>query len=428
MGPSEFKSEVKEVRKEQVIGQILAAQSIIYALPTAQILGEFALEVVRTVPGVKSAGLCFKGFLHPIQDSVKTCEDCSSLNHLGDDKSPFKCGFAGKEGIWVLPLKTAIQVYGFYQIGIENPIQFEDYKPIIKNFANVIAITLENSWQRQNLEAANAELMNHRENLQCLVEERTKDINAQKEQLKAYAEELELVNEELRDFVHIASHDLQEPLRRVSNFGGLLKEQSKNFDQKSLGYLNRMQNSTKRMHDLLDDLRTYSKLISSKRKCFESVDLEMTIRQTLVDLEILLKETGGRVEIGSLATIEADRFQMGELFQNLISNSLNYRKKGSHPFIKIQGQNSSSANGLYKIWVEDNGIGFEEKYKDRIFKPYERLNNKSEHQGTGIGLTICKKIVERHGGCIEVSSKVNKGTTFTIKLPLKQTKKFSHKL
>jgi signal transduction histidine kinase len=227
-------------------------------------------------------------------------------------------------------------------------------------------------------------------------------------------------NEELRDFVHIVSHDFQEPLRKISIFSDRLDGKSQESTEKGAFYLERLQHSVKRMQDLMNDLVKYSKIVPSKTKSIQSVNLEGIIQKVLIDLEILLNETEGKVELEPLSTIQADPFQMRGLFQNLIANSLKYHKKGVPPLIKIKGQTSPSQSGFYEIRVEDNGIGFDEKYTSRIFRPFERLHRESEYKGTGMGLTLCKKIVERHGGSIDVNSKVNEGTTFIINLPLKQ--------
>lgn len=231
---------------------------------------------------------------------------------------------------------------------------------------------------------------------------------------------LQASNEELRDFVHIVSHDFQEPLRKISIFSDRLEKETPDLNEKGMFYLDRVQNSAKRMQNLMNDLVKYSKIVPSKGGSYQSVNLQEIIQQVEVDLEILINETGGKVEIKPLSIIQADPFQMRGLFQNLIANSLKYHKKNIPPLVKIEGQTSPSQSEFYEIRVEDNGIGFDEKFTSRIFKPFERLHRESEYKGTGMGLTLCKKIVDRHGGNIDVKSKVNEGTTFIINLPLKQ--------
>ena len=143
--------------REIILGQILAAQSIMHALPSKKQLEEFVLETLRSIPGIKSTGLCIKGFLKPLEDLEGNCQNCSNLEHLTDGNKGFSCGFADKEGVWVLPLQTSSQLYGFLQIK-ELDKQFEDYKLIIHNFTNILTITIENQWQQENLRKTNTKL------------------------------------------------------------------------------------------------------------------------------------------------------------------------------------------------------------------------------------------------------------------------------
>ncbi len=197
--------------KERILGQILTAQSILHALPPGKKLEEFVIEVIRSVPGVELVGLCLRGFSGPMGDFDEGCPDCSCWKNYTGDQLNIRCGFSGMENIWVLPLKTSLREYGFLQIRGNETCEMDQFKPIIKNFANVVTITMENQWQQNNLEALNAELKNHRNKLESVVAGRTSKINAQKEQLKNYAAELEITNEDMRHFIHIASHDLREP-------------------------------------------------------------------------------------------------------------------------------------------------------------------------------------------------------------------------
>ncbi len=164
----------------------------------------------------------------------------------------------------------------------------------------------------------------------------------------------------------------------------------------------------------MNDLLRYSRLVSSNIKEFSLIRLEDVVQQVLLDLEIQLDETGGKVELKSLPSLEADFFQMTQLFQNLITNSLKYSKKDNKPLIRIEGATLKDSPGFCEITIIDNGIGFDEKYLDRIFKPFARLHGPGEFQGTGLGLTLCKKIVEYH------ESSFGKGTTFILSFPVKQ--------
>ncbi len=240
------------------------------------------------------------------------------------------------------------------------------------------------------------------------------DRKAAEEKLKAYSVELERSNKDLQDFAAIASHDLQEPLRKIITFGDRLQAMVPDLPQKGDDCLQRMQKAAERMQRLIDDLLVYSR-VTTKAQPFKSVDLKDLVHQVLEDLEVGIKKSKGTIHVNGLPTLRADVFQMRQLFQNLISNSLKYHREGTPPVINVDC--FQRENGGWKITLEDNGIGFDEKYTKKIFKPFERLHGKNEYEGTGMGLAICKKIVSRHGGTISVRSKPLSGTTFTIYFP-----------
>lgn len=239
--------------------------------------------------------------------------------------------------------------------------------------------------------------------------------------LKKINHSLYAKNEELMDFIHFASHDFQEPLRKVFLFSDRLNEEVEGLSEQGLHYIGRLQNSVERMQKLMNDLVFYSNAVSAELKSTQIINLNEVIQEILVDFEIELKKSNGTVEVSTLSPIEADSFQIRGLFHNLISNSLKYRKRDVAPQIKIKGQAPSSQTGLYEIHFQDNGIGFDNKFKSQIFKPFKRLHGKDDYLGTGLGLTLCKKILERHGGQIDVKSEVNVGSTFIIKIPFKQS-------
>jgi PAS domain S-box-containing protein len=302
----------------------------------------------------------------------------------------------------------------------------------------------------------------HAEQLEQMVRERTTELvatNAElreeveerrraEELVRATARELERSNSELEKFAYIASHDLQEPLRKIQAFGDRL--QSKFRDQLPDGgrdYIDRMLGSAGRMRKLIDDLLVLSR-VTSKAKPFEPIDLGAVVREVLVDLEVRLEQTKGRVDVGPLPRIDADPSQMRQLFQNLLGNALKFHRPGVPPAVRVRGElvpgppgseavpaalrseaaGTASVLGnlagpaplTCRVTVQDNGIGFEAKYRERIFEVFQRLHGRDEYEGTGVGLAICRKIVERHGGTITAHSDPGGGATFVVSLPVRQ--------
>ncbi len=236
---------------------------------------------------------------------------------------------------------------------------------------------------------------------------------------RKYTEELKRSNQELEQFAYIASHDLQEPLRKIQAFGDRVRSKYHDvLDERGQDYLRRMQEAAARMQALVTDLMLLSR-VTSKAQPFVKVDLDQVVREVLSDLEVRLERVGGQVEVSDLPTVKADPLQMRQLLQNLISNALKFHPEDRPPVVKVYGR-ILAARGVkspaYQIHVEDNGIGFDEKYLDRIFKPFQRLHGRNTFEGSGIGLAICHKIAERHGGAITATSTPGQGATFTITL------------
>jgi len=233
--------------------------------------------------------------------------------------------------------------------------------------------------------------------------------------------ELERRNEELQNFTFAASHDLQEPLRKIQTFSDFIGLSfSDQIGEKGRDYLKRMIETATRMRDLLQSLQKYSRL-TSMAEPFVKVDLNRIAREAISDLEIQMQDTGAVVEMGDLPEIEADPAQMRQLFQNLLENALKFRKSEEQTRVRIHSNCSSMPqNGQCAIYIEDNGIGFEEKYMDLIFKPFQRLHPKDEYGGAGMGLAICARVVEHHSGRITAKSTPGEGSTFIVTLPTRQ--------
>ncbi len=238
------------------------------------------------------------------------------------------------------------------------------------------------------------------------------------EALESRTQQLARSNKELEQFAYIASHDLQEPLRKISAFGSRLS--SKYHDalgDQGVDYVSRMQNAAVRMQSLIDGLLAYSR-ITTKAQPFSGVDLSVIVSEVLGDLETKIKDTGAVVRSDVAAVVEADALQMRQLFQNLIGNSLKYHAPGVAPVVDVRA--SEDGRDCIAV-VADKGIGFEQKYAEQIFGVFTRLHGRSsEYEGSGIGLSVCRKIVDRHGGTIAAHSEPGKGSTFTVRLPLKQ--------
>lgn len=229
--------------------------------------------------------------------------------------------------------------------------------------------------------------------------------------------ELQRRNQELQEFAFIASHDLSEPLRKIQTFGSLLEAKSAGrLTEEDRNYLARMTGAANRMQELLDALLRYSR-VESKGQEFRPAKLDDIIRDSVTDLEIAIRKVEAHVEIGPLPMITGDPYQLRQLFQNLIANAVKYNRSEVKPVVRIHGE---ANDGKCRIFVEDNGIGFDEKYLDKIFQPFQRLHGRNEYSGAGIGLAICRKIVERHGGTITAKSTPRRGSTFIITLPVKR--------
>jgi light-regulated signal transduction histidine kinase (bacteriophytochrome) len=235
--------------------------------------------------------------------------------------------------------------------------------------------------------------------------------------LLRHAAELSRSNAELEQFASIASHDLQEPLRKVQTFAAQLNAtESERLSEQGQDFLRRMSDAAGRMRALIDDLLMFSR-VSTKARPFSPVDLSETIAYVLSDLEIAVQESGAQLTIEKLPTIEAEPMQMRQLLQNLLGNALKFRRGGVTPEITV---GATVADGIAELTVSDNGLGFDAQFATRIFRAFERLHGTSAYPGTGIGLALCRKIVERHHGTITADGRENEGATFTVRLPLQQ--------
>jgi PAS domain S-box-containing protein len=244
-----------------------------------------------------------------------------------------------------------------------------------------------------------------------------RDVSPRKEteqQLRAIAADLARSNAELEQFAYVASHDLQEPLRMVASYTQLLARRYQGkLDQDADEFIAFAVDGARRMQELINDLLTYSRA-GTRPLQLESVDTNRVVDQIIADLSAAIADSRARVLRGDLPTIQADATQLRQLFQNLIANALKFNRPGVAPDVHVSAR---PEDGSWVFAVRDNGIGIEAQYADRIFALFQRLHTRTEYPGTGIGLAICKRIVERHGGRIWLESEPGDGTTFWFTLP-----------
>lgn len=237
---------------------------------------------------------------------------------------------------------------------------------------------------------------------------------------------LESANKDLERFAFMASHDLQEPLRKIRMFSDRLLTKSKNIPEDDAKMVNRIQQAAERMQVLIVDILSFSKVSNDKSNFVES-DLNIVIKDVLTDLEDEINANNATVSIQPLPSLHVRPTLMRPLFQNLISNALKYRKKDEGVSIDIRSEVSfgiserdkNLVNKYCRIFIKDNGIGFDQKYAEEIFGMFRRLHHNGEYSGTGVGLALCKKIAELHHGFISARSKINEGSTFIVSFPLK---------
>jgi PAS domain S-box-containing protein len=237
--------------------------------------------------------------------------------------------------------------------------------------------------------------------------------------LRVYATRLERSNRELETFASVASHDLQEPLRKIRAFGDRLSTKyGAQLEPGARDYLERMCGAAARMQDLIENLLSFSR-VTTKAQPFTPVDLGAVAREVLSDLESRIAQTGGRVELGELPSVQADATQMHQLLQNLLGNALKFHRPDVPPVVQLRSRALPDGAGV-ELQVQDSGLGFEPQYAERIFGMFQRLHGRSEFEGTGIGLAICRKIVERHNGTIVATGVPGEGALITVTLPYRQ--------
>jgi light-regulated signal transduction histidine kinase (bacteriophytochrome) len=276
---------------------------------------------------------------------------------------------------------------------------------------------------------AETELANYREHLEELVKQRTSELESAnallqteikertraEEAVRNVARELARSNQDLEQFAYVASHDLQEPLRAVAGYVGLLQRRyPEKVDARGQHYIESAMDGALRMQRLIEDLLAFSR-VQTKGKTFAPANLGAALDRALLNLQVAMQETHAEVTSDPLPTLRVDASQISQLLQNLIGNGIKFHGEET-PKIHIGAE---QRDGAWTFSVRDNGIGMEPQYYDRIFQIFQRLHTRKQYPGTGIGLAICKKIVERHGGKIWVESQPGHGSTFYFTLPAK---------
>lgn len=332
----------------------------------------------------------------------------------------------GLKSAMIVPLRSGKKIYGAITfVSAEQKRQFSEIDlAMAKELANRSSMAIVNAYHykqaqkeiaaRKKLEEA---LRFANTDLERRVAERTIELNETNTSLQRS-------NQELQDFAYVASHDLQEPLRKIQAFGNLLEEEYGKQLGDGKDYLERMRSAAARMSALIEDILAFSR-VTTKAREFTKVDLNIVAKEVLEDLETRIDQTKATIELDNLPSIKADPMQMRQLLQNLIANALKFHKPNVPPVVKIKAVTEISQTTKIKytkLSIEDNGVGFDEKYLDRIFAVFQRLHARDSYGGTGIGLAVCRKIVERHGGTITAISKPGEGAIFIATLPMQHKK------
>ncbi len=321
------------------------------------------------------------------------------------------------------------KVYQGYKSGAVDYI----YKPINPQLLKAkVAVFIDLYQKNHQLVLQEQTLVSINKNLANEIQERKnseEEIKKLNGRLVENIEQLKEANSELARFAYVASHDLQEPLRKIQTYGDLLRvKYNKIIDEQGQNYIERIQNSSSRLQNLIKDILSYSRL-SENMENYAKSNLNSILNEILTDLEFKIQESGAKIKITKLPELFVNPGQIRQVFQNIIGNALKFARKGVPPKISISydiSEKSDPPQSYCNIYVQDNGIGFDDVYSEQIFNLFKRLNDSSVYEGTGIGLAICKKITEQHKGFITAKSKLNEGSVFIVSLPLSHVGKKSN--
>jgi signal transduction histidine kinase len=397
-----------------VLGRLLVLQQTLDALPDETRIAEFTKQALMTVPGVSEV-LMYIGD-PTLSNQAKLQEIRVQCVRQGCmPNSPDPTARSDEGGIHYFPLRKESHLFGFLAVRAADEGTLDCYIDLLSNIANAIGNVLDSRLHHTQLSKTTEMLLERTCELKASNEELQRQISerghAEKE-LAERSQELIRSNTELEQLAYVASHDLQEPLRMVASYLQLLeKKYQGQLDADAHEYIEFAVDGAKRMQSLINDLLTYSR-IGAAASPLQATDSKAAVDTALRLLRLAIADSAARIEYGELPVVMGDPDQLVQLFQNLIANAIKFRSRpGPHIVVSAEAN-----DGYWRFAVQDDGIGIEKEYFGRIFVMFQRLHSRSAYPGTGIGLAICKKIVERHGGRIWVESEPGQGTVFTFTL------------
>jgi signal transduction histidine kinase len=418
---TETPSEMHSARPD-VLARVLVLQQTLDALPDATRISEFTRQALMTVPGVGQVliHLC-EPALPPELKLQELRAQCMRAGHMPaplDESVPID-----QPGSHYFPMRTASHLFGLLVVQAVDEALLNPYLGYVSNIANAVGRVLDTRRYQKQLANSNeqllqrsCELKNSNQKLEVEIGERKRTEAA----LAQRSQELAHSNIELEQLAYVASHDLQEPLRMVSSYLQLLeKKYHGQLDAEAHEYIGFAVDGATRLQALISDLLMYSRVGTSAPRR-QPVDCTAVMETARHALRVAIQESGAEIQSTKLPVVMGDAAQLTQLFQNLLANAIKFRGD-QPPRISVRAEPDGAD---WRFEVQDNGIGIEPEYHDRIFVMFQRLHSRDAHPGTGIGLAICKKIVERHGGRIWVEAAPEQGTVFKFTLP--QTKGADH--
>src|ERR1700716_2361232 len=402
--------------RADVLGRLLTIQQTLDALPSETRIGEFTRRaLLTTVPGVSDVLIHIRDSM--LSADAKFEEICAQYEPAGyASASPDSAVRIYQSGAHYFPVRTGSRLFGLLIVRAADEDLLCPYLDFLNNIANSIARVLDTRLYQSQLSKTNELLLERTSELQqsnrqlaseVVERQRAEAVLAQRSQ------ELARSNAELEQLVYVASHDLQEPLRMVACYMQLLEQQYQDrLDADAHEFIGFAVDGAKRMQALIEDLLAYSR-VASRAKPLQPTDCAAVVQTVLRSLRMAIEESGAEIQCGTLPVVMGDAAQLTQLLQNLIANAIKFRGTEA-PRIAVWAQ---PEDAFWRFSVQDNGIGIAPEYFDRIFVMFQRLHSRSMHPGTGIGLAICKKIVERHGGGVWGGAGPPPGRGFLSPLP-----------